>query len=999
MTHTSPAATAERRQLTVLFCDVVGSTALSSRLDLEDLRDVLAIFQRQSTAVIEAERGRVTRYQGDGVLACFGYPSASEDDAERAVRAALTLARGIEAEVAPNGRLAVRIGIATGVVVAGELLQSEVADNPSVVGETPNLAARLQALAEPGAIVVDEATRRLTGDLFAYRDLGFLAIGGLTEPVRVWRAVSDGPTASRFEALRSRNLPLVGRKHELDGLLQRWSVAKTGHGQIAVISGDAGIGKSRVAYELTSRVKTETPVPLGLRYYCSPHHQASPLHPILDWLRRAARFDRADAQSVSRLQPLLPQGSEDERTGAAILTQMLAVPAGRGGGAFPQDGRRTRELLLKAIVATLRRLSSAQPTLIIIEDAHWLDPTSRDLLDILVGEVIPWPVLLVITARQDFQPAWRYASHAALIELGPIAVEDAETLIRQVPGGGDLPIEVVHSIAQRADGVPLYIEELTKTVIGGAGRTTQEQFAIPSSLHASLLARLDRLGPAREVASVAAVIGRRFTVQLLHAAIPERSRDGIESALRVLTDNDVVVAAEPGPSDAYMFRHALIQDAAYDRLLRHERRVLHERVANALVDTVPEVAAGQPEIVADHFAKAGLSEPAARAWLQAGKSASQRWALREAIRHASEGLRLAMTLPENANRKRLELELHMVLAPATMAAHGYAAEESRKAFEHAAPLVPAAGNVDERQLFLLGMFNVRYGRAELGEAMAVAREYFALSQQHGKNAGRAHGLLAQTHAALGEFVDADEEFERSLEIFARDSDAGTPLYNFGSQHVISLALSGGVQFGLGKPDLGKARMAEAVERAEHYGHVLAIALARVTQLLSPIPGGIEPDLEAAEALVAYCARFGLRNFEAWARFAQGAILARRGETRRAVTVIQAAIEAAEAMNSRLFRPVHLATLASAHARLGELATALDLVARAFSVAEQTGERRANSALWRLQSEILFASGRREEAREALVLALKMAERQRAVTEAERAKRALEKLDAAVGRND
>ncbi len=997
MTHTSPAPPAERRQLTVLFCDVVGSTALSSRLDLEDLRDVLAIFQRQSTAVIEAERGRVARYQGDGVLACFGYPSASEDDAERAVRAALSLARGIEAAVAPEGRLAVRIGIATGVVVAGELLQSEVADNPSVVGETPNLAARLQALAEPGAIVVDEATRRLTGDLFAYRDLGFLAIGGLTEPVRVWRAVSDGPTASRFEALRSRNLPLVGRRSELGALVQRWAAAKTGHGQIAVISGDAGIGKSRVAYELTSRVKADTPVPLALRYYCSPHHQTSPLHPIVDWLRRAARFDRADAQSVGRLQPLLPQGSEDERIGAEILTQMLAAPAG-GGDQLPHDGRRTRELLLKAIVATLRRLSSAQPTLIIVEDAHWLDPTSRDLLDMLVGEVLAWPVLLVITARQDFQPAWRYASHATLMELGPIAVEDAEALIRQVPGGGDLPTEVVHSIAQRADGVPLYIEELTKTVIVAAGRTPQEQFAIPSSLHASLLARLDRLGPAREVASVAAVIGRRFTVPLLHAAIPERSRDGIESALRVLTDNDVVVAAEPGASDAYMFRHALIQDAAYDRLLRHERRALHERVANALSATMPEVAAGQPEIVADHFAKAGLSEPAARTWLQAGRSASQRWALREAIRHASEGLRLATTLPDDANRKRLELELHMVLAPATMAAHGYAAEESRKAFAHAAPLVPAAGDVDERQLFLLGLFNVHYGRAELGEAMAVAREYFALSQQHGKNAGRAHGLLAQTHAALGEFVDADEEFERSLDIFARDSDAGTPLYNFGSQHVISLALSGGLQFGLGKPDLGKARMAEAVERAEHHGHVLAIALARVTQLLTPIPGGIEPNLEAAEALVAYCARFGLKNFEAWARFAQGAILARLGETRRAVTVVQAAIDAAEAMNSRLFRPVHLATLASAHARLGELATALDLVGQAFRVAEQTGERRANSALWRLQSEILFAAGRRKEAREALVQALRTAEGQRAVTEAERAKRALEKLDAATPRS-
>jgi class 3 adenylate cyclase/tetratricopeptide (TPR) repeat protein len=998
MTQKPQASAAERRQLTILFCDVVGSTALSSRLDLEDLRDVLATFQRQATQTIETEGGKIARYQGDGVLACFGYPSANENDAERAVRAALALAGGIEARSAPGGRLEVRIGIATGMVVAGELLHSDVADNPSVVGETPNLAARLQALAEPGTISVDDTTRRLTGDLFEYRNLGSTPLVGLPDPVQAWQAVRHGTVASRFEALRSRALPLVGRSDELDTLLQRWAIAKRGHGQIAVIAGDAGIGKSRIAYELANTVRAETPTPLVLRYYCLPHHQTSPLHPILDWLRRAARFDRADAQSMDRLRPFLPHGSDEEQSGADILMQMLAAPTGSPAPDSTRDARRVRELLLEGIVSTLKRLSGTQPTLIIVEDAHWLDPTSRALLDILVSRILPWQVLLVVTARQEFQPAWRYASHANLVELGPIGERESEALIRHVPGGNDLTDDVVRKIADRADGVPLYIEELTKSVVEGTAQARQDGVAIPASLHASLLARLDRLGPAREVASVAAVIGRRFTIDLLHAAIPERSRDGIVGALRTLADNDLVVEVEADLPGTYMFRHALIQDAAYDRLLRHERRSLHERIARALAETLPEIAAGQPEVVADHYAKAQLAEPGARHWLQAGIRASQRWALQEAMRHASEGLKLAMTLPEGAERARLAIELHMVLAPATMAAHGYAAEESRQAFALAAPLVSANGNTDERLLFLLGLFNVHYGRAELADAMSVARAYLELSQRQNRNAGRAFGLLAQTHAALGEFMQADEHFERSLEIFARDSDAGAPLYNFGSQHVISLALSGGLQFGIGKPELGVARLTEAVQRAEQYGHVLAIALARVTKLLSPIPGGIEPDLDAAGSLVAYCARYGLRNFEAWARFAQGAIIARLGDPSRAITIMQAAIDAADSMNSRLFRPVHLATLASAHARLGELQVAQDLVEQAFRVSEQTGERRANSALWRLRAELLSAAGRRQESRTALLQAIQVAESQQAVTEAKRARSALDKLDTGAGRS-
>jgi tetratricopeptide (TPR) repeat protein len=473
--------------------------------------------------------------------------------------------------------------------------------------------------------------------------------------------------------------------------------------------------------------------------------------------------------------------------------------------------------------------------------------------------------------------------------------------------------------------------------------------------------------------------------------MPNREEADLRAALNKLLEAELLVPVEPAALDGFMFRHALIQDAAYGTLLRNERRGLHARIAQALEAQFPERAAAEPEVVADHFARADLAESATRYWLRAGLAAGRRWALVEAQRHLAEGLKLAASVKEGREREHLELQLHMALGPVTMATKGYAAQESLVAFERAAPLVTNAGSVSERLLFLLGLFNVRYGRAELAEALRVAQEYCALSERHGQELGRAQGLLGQTYAAMGAFQEADAAFQRSLDIYAREPEDVANLYAFGSQHVISLALSGGLQFGLGKPELGRARMEEAIERAEGINHALSIALARVTQLLSPVPGGVEPDLERAEEVVRYCARYGLANFEAWARFAQGAIIARRGDPARAIVVMRAAIDAAEAMNSRLFRPVHLATLAAAHARLGEMDEALAFIGEAVETAERSGERRADSALHRARGELLAAVGRREDAARAFAQALEIARRQKAMAEEDRARRAVAKL--------
>jgi class 3 adenylate cyclase/tetratricopeptide (TPR) repeat protein len=998
-------APAERRALTVMFCDLVGSTALSAQLDPEDLRDLLAAYQRHATAIVEAAGGRVARYEGDGILAYFGYPAASENDAELAAGAGLELADGIpigkvafgglpgEAAAGAAGeKLNVRIGIATGVVVVGELLPSSVADNPPVVGETPNLAARLQELAEPGAVVIDEGTRRLTGGLFEYRDGGAVRLNGFTQPVQIWR-VMRASAASRFTALRSQSLPLLGREAAMAGLMEQWALARQGVGRVALVSGEAGIGKSRLVLELARQAGRDHAT--ILRFQCSPRHESSMLHPVLERLQRAVRLHGADDPPAAKLERLkrLLHGQVQVANGAvALLADLMSLPAPAVAPGAGGDRLRQRDLLFESLTGALERLAAGRPVLLVLEDAHWIDPTSLQLLDLVVARVPGWAVLVVVTGRAEFEPAWRSAPHVARIELPPIATADAEALVRRVPGGETLPEAVVRGIAARADGVPLYVEELTRAVLESAASGGQIEGpsapVIPTGLHASLTARLDRIGPTREVAKIAAALGREFSFDLLSAVVPDRDPAGLRRDLQRLVEAGLTVPVASPPSEAYAFRHALIQDAAYATLLRSERRALHGRIAEAIQQRFPKIGAGQPEIVADHCAKAQLWEPAARFRLSAGRRALRAWALTEAAHHFSEGLRLVERLPQSPVRRRLELDLLMALGEAMMGSSGYASQQSLQVYRRAEPMVRAIGDLSERLVMTLDLFNVHYGRAELAEALALAEEYCALAERHQTNLGRAYGLLAQTHSAMGALPEAAREFRRSLDVFARTPEDVAGLGVFGSQHVISLALGAGVQFALGEPEAGAVSIAQSVALAREMEHVLSIALALVSELLTPIPGGLNPDLARAEEAARYCAQHRLQNFEAWAEFARGAILARRGDARAGIGAMRAAVDATEAMNSRLFRPIQLGTLASAHARLGETEAALSLIDEALETAAKTGERRADVSLHRLRGELLFALGKRSQSDAALRQALEVAHQQRARAEEARVEKTI-----------
>jgi class 3 adenylate cyclase/tetratricopeptide (TPR) repeat protein len=940
----------------VLFCDLVGSTALASRLDLEDYHDVLAAYQRRATDIVQAAGGIIARYEGDGILAYFGYPVANEDDAERAVNSGLELVTSINEGLGLSVTLNVRVGIATGVVVVSDPSLSSAADQPPIVGDTPNLAARLQDLAAPNTVVIASVTQRLVGGFFEYRELGTRDLKGFAHPVPTWQVLGRSAVSSRFEALRSM-MPLIGRERELQFLLERWQRAKTGNGGVVIILGEPGMGKSRLKLELLARLAPELPV--VRRYYCSPRHKDSMLFPLLAQLQRAAMLDTADTREIKleKLGLVTADGTPaDDFLG--LLGELMGIPAIRSA---QPDARRMRRVLFEAIRRRLEQIAQQRPVVITVEDIQWLDPSSRALLAKIVPRISRIPVFMILTSRSGEMPSWVNEPHVSMLELDPVDSASSELLTKQIAGQVELPDVALKQIVARADGVPLFIEELTKATLevasGVEHALVEPTSPLPKTLQAALTARLDRLGSARDVARIAAVIGREFRHDLLHAVLQENARDNLHQMLRQLITAELIAPVTSFPAATFAFRHALIQDAAYASLLRGERKKLHSRVAEVLQLQFRELVEMQPEVLAWHLSRAELFEQAIRAWLGAGTHSGARGAFSEAVAHLTEGLKLVRMLPATSSRARRELELQLALGPAIMATRGYAAAESLAVYSRAAELVTVVGTPREEMDVLLGLYNVHFGRADLNQAMATAVQNLRIAEREHVLEGRAYTLLGQTHAAMGSLAEARGAFEAALGMFARVPELPEALGVFASQHVISWAFLAGVYYALGEPKLAQAAMARSIDRARELRHTMSMALALVTDLLTPIPGGLKADPAQAEEGIRFCQNYGLSNFEAWARFAGGAIEARRGDACKGIATMQSALEAAEAMNSWLFRPIQYATLASAHAKLGRIEEAVALVEQAIKVAAATGERRADAALHRLLGDLLREQGK------------------------------------------
>ena len=620
---------AERRQLTVMFCDLVGSTALSARLDPEDLRDVIGAYHRCCADLITEAGGFVAKYMGDGVLAYFGYPRAHEHDAEHAVQAGLALVEAApQLTTAAGVPLQVRVGIATGLVVVGDLIGAGAAQEQAVVGETPNLAARLQALAEPGAVVIADGTRRLLGNLFELKDLGARDLKGIAGPARAWAALRARSVGSRFDALHTTGLTaLVGREEESELLLRRWSRAKTGEGQVVLLSGEAGIGKSRLTAALLEGLAAEPHT--RLRYFCSPQRTDSAFHPIIGQMERAAglAYDDKPQAKLDKLDALLAQTSTSPED-AALFAEMLSLANDGRYPALDLTPEQRRQRVLEALMSQLEGLARRQPVLLIFEDLHWIDPTSLEVLGRIVDRIKTLAALLILTFRPEFNAPWVGQSHVVSLTLNRLGEREAAAIIARLVGNTALPADVLAEIIERTDGIPLFVEEMTKAVLeaeseGAARRTLaatpSPALAVPASLHASLMARLDRLGPAKEVAQIGSAIGREFSHALL-ASVARKPEAELGSALDRLVQAGLLSPQGVPPQASYLFKHALVQDAAYGMLLREPRRALHARIAETLESQFAETAEAQPEILAHHYTEAGEIRKICRL-LEQGRSA------------------------------------------------------------------------------------------------------------------------------------------------------------------------------------------------------------------------------------------------------------------------------------------------------------------------------------------------------------------------------------------
>ena len=718
---TSAPTDAERRQLTVMFCDLVGSTPLSTRYDPEDLRELIGAYHRSVADTVARFAGFVAKYMGDGVLVYFGYPEAHEDDAERAVRAGLAVVDAIGRLATPEP-VNVRLGIASGLVVVGDLIGAGAAQERGVVGETPNLAARLQGLAQPGAVVIADSTRRQIGGLFEIEDLGPQPLAGFAETQRAWRVVGESSVVSRFEALRSEATPLVGRDEELELLLRRWQQAKAGEGRVVLVSGEPGIGKSRLIAALSECIAGDPHT--RLRYFCSPHHQDSALYPFIVQLERAAGFARDDAveEKLGKLRELLAPGARggDE---IELLAELLSLPSSAAD--FNLSPQRKREKLFEALLHQLAALARSRPVLMVFEDAHWIDPSSREWLDLTLARVARLPVLLVVTFRPEFQHAWNGQPHVTALALNRLGGHDGAALVERLAGNAGLSRDIVDEIVERADGVPLFVEELTKAVLESGDRDNRvaavlaasplPNLAIPATLHASLIARLDRLGPiAKEVGQVGAVIGREFGYDLIEQ-VAHRPAAELRLGLDRLAEAGLLFCRGVAPQSSYLFKHALVQDAAYGTLLRARRQELHARVAAVLEEHFADLVERQPELLAHHLTAAGDTERAVDQWLKAGQHAAARSAHLEAIGHFERGLAALAALPEGSAREGWEIELQSARGLSLFTAKGFISAEAARAYARAHEL--AEGRGDRRQLV-----TAVYGlwQSSLGSGMLLA---------------------------------------------------------------------------------------------------------------------------------------------------------------------------------------------------------------------------------------------------------------------------------------
>jgi class 3 adenylate cyclase/tetratricopeptide (TPR) repeat protein len=976
----------ERRQLTIMSCELAGLAALSARRDPEDLRAVAAECHLRCTSLIERHDGYVARYHGDHMLAYFGYPEAHEHDAEQSVRAALALVEAIAALATTHAApLALRVGIATGLVVVGDIGR-EGAAQQDVVGEAPHVAVRLQALAPPGQVVISDETRRLAGAFFDYGDLGRVQLPGLTDPAKVWQVGSASAVDNRFEAQRGPALsPLVGRAEEVELLLRRWHQAGTGTGRLVVVSGEAGIGKSRLTAEVAARIQSDQHT--LLQYFCSPHRIESPFHPVAAQLERAIGIQRQDGPDA-RLGKLAAMfgASKGQGDDLHLLTDLMSIPANGLLASLDWTPQRKKKETLEALLRDFERASRHRPMLAVFEDVHWIDPSSQELLDMMVERVARLPVLLIVTCRPEFRPPWIGAAHVSLLALGRLAPGESALLAAQVASDRTLPPDVVSEIVTRGDGVPLFLEELTKAVLengsasGAQAKPTSVARAIPVTLQSSLMARLDRLGGmVNEVAEIGAAIGREFSYELL-APIVQGSDEVLRSALEKLCAAGLVHCRGTPPQASYLFKHALVRDAAYGRLLSGRRQSVHAGIAATLEERFPDIVQQEPELLALHWGEAASIKKAVEYRVRAARLARERYALAESIAQANRGLALLPALDDGPERWRLELQLRANLGWALFHSKGEGAADAGAAFSRARLLCDLLG---ERSLLGVILF------AEASHLIACASFVSArhLGEELSQVAGEcndvglqfaAHEVMGRSFFYHGAYAPAAAHLERVLNDPAPGAHdhyglAGRCRTNCLSH--LALALQR-----LGYLDQGVSRRNQALEAARQGAHPYALA---VVLSLSYLHDGGRGTLQAASAcireLAAITQEQGYAYFHAVLDLLRGVELSLQGETQNGLALARRACDAPAYLTKTEGHTGRLFALARCCERAGRVDEALGLLDESLRSMTAAGDLCFDAEVHRLKGEWLIAHSphRRREAEECFRRALAVAREQQA----------------------
>jgi TOMM system kinase/cyclase fusion protein len=948
---------AERRQLTVLFCDLVESTVLASQLDPEEWREVVRAYQEACAKVIARFEGHIAQYLGDGLLVYFGYPLAHEDDAQRAVRAGLGI---VEALGQLNTRLAqergmqlaVRLGIHTGLVVVGEV-GGGTRQEQLALGETPNVAARLQGLATPNTLVLSAATLQLLGGFFTYQSLGTHPVKGLAQPVEVYQVLHESMARSRLEAAGSTGLtPLVGREQEVALLRERWAQVKEGLGQVVLLSGEAGIGKSRLVQVLKEQVATE-PQAWLTPCQCSPYHQNTALYPLIDLLERVVlRFDREESpeQKLRKLEGHLVQYGFPLAEAVPLHASLLSIPLTADYAHLTISPEQQKQKTLQALLTTLLRIAAQQPVLFVMEDLHWVDPSTLEFLSLLVDQGPTARILALLTFRPDFSPPWTGRSHLTQVILHRLPRRQAAEMAGRVAHGKTLPAEVMEQVVARTDGVPLFVEELTKMVLeSGLLQEREERYeltgplpplAIPTTLHDSLMARLDRLATVKALAQLGATLGREFSYALLQAVSPwDEATWG--RGLHQLVAAEFLYQQGLPPEATYRFKHALIQETAYQSLLRSTRQQYHQRIAQVLEARFPESGETQPELLAHHYTEAGLTEQAIGYWQRAGQQASERSAYLEAVSHFTTAIKLLTTLPETSARIQQALTLHIALGAALQMAKGLAAPEVEHAYTQAYALCQQMGETSEFAPVLFGLWRFYLARSQLHRARELGDTLLRLAQRTDDAALAvvAHQALGAAWLFLGALPTARQHLEESIALYAPDQRRAL-VFRMGQEPGVGCRAPAALTLWLlGYPDQALARLHEALALAHELSHPFSLAYTRVwAAYIYQWRWDISAMYEQADACIALSTEQGFPFLAAWGTSLRGWALAMQGQSEEGLIQVRQGIAAWQATGAVLHIPYFYTMLAEVCDRLGHAEDGLQALAEAHALVEQHEER-------------------------------------------------------------